>query len=166
MIKSRLIFAPTGAAAMVPGLEKYHGTDTFLTEALILEALEAAGCSVDEGQPFFLYLSHYAVHNPFETDKRFAAHYLQDTLKSREAVGYATLVEGMDKSLGDVLDFLERKGIADRTLIIFLGDNGGDAPLGPARSGFPVNYCLRATFAPSTASRTRSHQASNAGSGT
>ena len=122
----------------VPGLEKYHGTDTFLTEALTLEALEAAGCSVDEGQPFFLYLSHYAVHNPFETDKRFAAHYLQDTLKSPEAVGYATLVEGMDKSLGDVLDFLERKGVADRTLIIFLGDNGGDAPLGPARSQPPA----------------------------
>ena len=117
----------------VPGLEKYHGTDTFLTEALTLEALEAAGRSVDEGEPFFLYLSHYAVHNPFETDKRFAAHYLQDTLKSREAVGYATLVEGMDKSLGDVLDFLDRKGVSDRTLIIFLGDNGGDAPLGPAR---------------------------------
>ena len=117
----------------VPGLDKYHGTGTFLTEALTLEALEAVGRSIDEGQPFFLYMSHYAVHNPFETDKRFAGHYLRDSLKSQDAVGYATLVEGMDKSLGDLLDFLERKGVADRTLIIFIGDNGGDAPLGPAR---------------------------------
>lgn len=117
----------------VPGLDKYHGTDTFLTEALTLEALVAAGRSIDEGKPFFLYMSHYAVHNPFEADKRFEEHYLQDTLKSRDAVGYATLVEGMDKSLGDLLDFLEKKGVADRTLIIFMGDNGGDAPLGPAR---------------------------------
>ena len=48
-------------------------------------------------------------------------------------MGYATLVEGMDKSLGDVLDHLEKTELADNTLIIFLGDNGGDAPLGPAR---------------------------------
>ena len=107
----------------VPGLEKYHGTNTFLTEALTLEALEAAGQAIDQEQPFFLYLSHYAVHNPFEVDRRFAGHYQADSLENREALGYATLVEGMDKSLGDLLEFLERKGVADKTLIIFLGDN-------------------------------------------
>jgi arylsulfatase A-like enzyme len=36
----------------------------------------------------------------------------------------------MDKSLGDVLDQLEELGIAENTLIFFLGDNGTDAPLG------------------------------------
>lgn len=121
------------ASRAVPGLDKYHGTDTFLTEALTLEALEQVDHCAREGQPFFLYLSHYAVHNPFEVDKRFEANYLQDTTKSRSAIGYATLIEGMDKSLGDVLDHLEHLGIAQNTLIIFLGDNGGDAPLGAAR---------------------------------
>ena len=92
--------------------------------------MEATGQAIDEDRPFFLYLSHYAVHNPFEVDKRFAGNYQADSLENREALGYATLVEGMDKSLGDLLDFLERKGVADKTLIIFLGDNGG---VGPAR---------------------------------
>lgn len=36
----------------------------------------------------------------------------------------------MDKSLGDILDHLDDLGIADNTLIFFLGDNGSDAPLG------------------------------------
>lgn len=117
----------------VPGLDAYHGTDTFLTEALTIEALREVDRSLSEGRPFFLYLSHYAVHNPFEIDKRFEANYLQDTTKSRAAIGYATLVEGMDRSLGEVLDHLRQRGIAENTLIIFLGDNGGDAPLGPAR---------------------------------
>jgi arylsulfatase A-like enzyme len=36
----------------------------------------------------------------------------------------------MDKSLGDVLDHLDALGVADNTLILFLGDNGSDAPLG------------------------------------
>jgi arylsulfatase A-like enzyme len=40
------------------------------------------------------------------------------------------MIEGMDKSLGDVLDQLDAMGIADNTLIFFLGDNGSDAPLG------------------------------------
>jgi len=113
----------------VPGLDKYHGTDTFLTEALTLEALAQVDTAVAAGKPFFLYLSHYAVHNPFETDRRFAAHYA-DTSYTPAARGYATLIEGMDKSLGDVLYHLEKLGIAENTLVIFLGDNGSDAPLG------------------------------------
>lgn len=117
----------------VPGLAKYHGTDTFLTEALTLEAIGQIDKSVGEGEPFFLYMSHYAVHNPFETDKRFEWRYLSDSTKSRAAIGYATLVEGMDKSLGDIMDHLDELGIAENTLIIFMGDNGGDAPLGPSR---------------------------------
>ena len=117
----------------VPGLDRYHGTETFLTEALTQEALREVDKALEEGAPFFLYLSHYAVHNPFETDPRFREHYQRDSTKSSAAVGYATLVEGMDKSLGDLLDHLEARGIADRTLIIFLGDNGGDAPLGDSR---------------------------------
>jgi arylsulfatase A-like enzyme len=36
----------------------------------------------------------------------------------------------MDKSLGDVLDQLDKLGVADNTLVFFLGDNGSDAPLG------------------------------------
>jgi arylsulfatase A-like enzyme len=40
------------------------------------------------------------------------------------------LIEGMDKSLGDMLDQLDALGVAENTLIFFLGDNGSDAPLG------------------------------------
>ena len=42
----------------------------------------------------------------------------------------------MDKSLGDLMEKLEELGVAENTLIMFLGDNGGDAPLGgPADYG-------------------------------
>ncbi len=59
----------------VPGLEKYHGSETFLTEALTLEAKDAIAKAKEEETPFFLYLSHYAVHAPFHADARFMAHY-------------------------------------------------------------------------------------------
>ncbi len=117
------------ATHSVPGLEKYHGQDIFLTEALTLEANAHVADAVQAGQPFFLYFAQYAVHSPFEADPRFAAHYA-DSGKPAAAQAFATLIEGMDKSLGDVLTHLETLGVAENTLVIFLGDNGSDAPLG------------------------------------
>jgi arylsulfatase A-like enzyme len=113
----------------VPGLEKYHGKDIFLTEALTLEANARIDEAVHLAKPFFLYFAEYAVHSPFQSDARFAAHYT-DSGKSPQAQAFATLVEGMDKSLGDVWNHLNELGVAENTLLIFLGDNGTDAPLG------------------------------------
>ena len=115
----------------VPGLQKYHGQDIHLSEALTLEIKEAIRDAVEDGEPFFAYMSHYAVHTPFQSDKRFAANYEHLDLKPN-AKAFATLIEGMDKSLGDILDELDRLGVAENTLVFFLGDNGTDAPLGDA----------------------------------
>ncbi len=115
----------------VPGLEKYHGSSTSLTDALTAEAINEINVSVKEKRPFYLNMSHYAVHAPFEADKRFIERY-SNSGKGSQAEAFATLIEAMDKSLGDLMDHLERNGIAENTLIVFLGDNGGDAPLGGA----------------------------------
>lgn len=120
--------AGRGSSA-VPGLEKYHGKDIFLTEALTMEAKAHVSAAVKEEKPFFLYFAQYAVHGPFNSDPRFADHY-KDSGKSEQAQAFATLIEGMDKSLGDVMDHLDALGVAENTLIMFLGDNGSDAPLG------------------------------------
>lgn len=113
----------------VPGLEKYHGEDIFLTEVLTLEAQAQVRAAVEAETPFFLHLAHYAAHSPFHSDPRFAEHY-RDSGKPEAAQAFATLIEGVDKSLGDMLDFFEELGVAENTLVIFLGDNGSDAPLG------------------------------------
>lgn len=109
----------------IPDLEKYHGTDTFLTEAITLEMNEAIEESVKAKKPFFSYMSHYAVHVPFETDDRFKANY--PNLKGNQ-LAFATLVEGMDKSLGDMMKKLNELGVAEETLVIFYSDNGSDGP--------------------------------------
>ena len=38
---------------------------------------------------------------------------------------YASMIEGMDKSLGDIMDYLDRNGLAENTIILFMSDNGG-----------------------------------------
>jgi arylsulfatase A-like enzyme len=52
----------------VPHLEEYHGTDTFLTEALTIEAKKRVSQCVSQGVPFYLNMAHYAVHAPFNSD--------------------------------------------------------------------------------------------------
>ncbi len=127
----------------IPGLKKYHGTGTFLTEALTIEALAALEKPVAEQKPFFLYMSHYAVHVPFAADERFIRKYREMGLPEPEA-RYAAMVEGMDKSLGDIMDYLKKKKIDDNTIILFMSDNGGYS--GPARGGqqYTHNLPLRA----------------------
>ena len=50
---------------------------------------------------------------------------------------YAALVEGMDKSLGDILDYLQTTPrLAENTIILFMSDNGGLA-LDVLREGVP-----------------------------
>ncbi|NGM63100.1 sulfatase [Sphingobacterium sp. SGG-5] len=127
----------------VKGLEAYHGKDIFLTEALTLEAKRSMDKALNLNTPFFLYMSHYAVHTPIMEDKRFYQKYLDSGLDTVEAK-YASLVEGMDKSLGDIMDYVQEKGIANNTIILFMSDNGGLA-LNPPRGGelFQQNYPLR-----------------------
>ena len=112
----------------VPDLEKYYGQDIFLTEALTLEANQAITKAKEEGKPFFLNMSQYALHSPFYSDPRFSEHYVHSG-KPELAQNFATLIEGMDKSLGDIIQHVKNLGLGENTLILFLGDNGSDAPL-------------------------------------
>lgn len=115
----------------VPNLEKYYDTQTFLTDALTAEALNEVRKAVMEGRPFYLNMCHYAVHGPFEEDKRFIKNYTVGKFSNiKKAPAFASLIEGVDKSLGEIIEEFKKLGIAENTLIIFLGDNGGDAPLG------------------------------------
>ena len=112
------------SAQAVPDLEEYFGTDTFLTEALTLEAIKALQAPIRNKQPFYLNMANYAVHTPIMADKRFIKKYLDTGMDTTEAK-YASLIEGMDKSLGDIMDFLKEKKVDQNTIIIFMSDNGG-----------------------------------------
>ena len=108
----------------VPGLEKYWGKDIFLTEALTQEAVAAMNQAQESNKPFLLYMAHYAIHAPIMEDKRFVQKYYDAGLDPIEAK-YASLIEGMDKSLGDIMNYLKEKNIDKNTIIVFLSDNGG-----------------------------------------
>jgi len=108
----------------VPDLMNYHGSDTNLTEALTLEAINSIVEPIRLKMPFYLNMSHYAVHVPIQPDVRFYQSYLDVGLDTPYAK-YASMVASMDKSLGDIMKYLTAKNIAKNTIIIFMSDNGG-----------------------------------------
>lgn len=120
----------------IPDLEDYWGTGTFATEALTQEAIKALDAVKDDERPFFLYMAHYAVHVPIDRDERYYDKYIQKGLGAKDAA-YASLVEGMDKSLGDLMDWLEANGKADDTVVLFMSDNGGMSSAPEWRDGEP-----------------------------
>lgn len=124
----------------VPGLDAYHGKDMYLTEALTLEAMKAMERATNLQQPFFLYMSHYAVHAPFEKDEKYYRYYIDKGLTPKEAT-YASMVEGMDQSLGSILQKVSALGIEQNTMVVFISDNGSSIhcpPNLPLR-GFKIN---------------------------
>ena len=110
----------------VQNMTEYYGTHTHLTEALTREALKTLDFPVENGIPFYLYMSHHGTHTPIQRDDRFVEKYLEAGMDEGQA-RYASMVEGIDKSLGDILNYLDDKGIADNTAIIFMTDNGGNS---------------------------------------
>jgi arylsulfatase A-like enzyme len=81
------------------------------------------------GEPFFLYVAHPAAHTPIESRADDEAYFKQKSKQGdwldRVSPGYAGLLKGMDRSIGEMLDKLAALGLAENTAVIFLSDNGG-----------------------------------------
>jgi N-acetylglucosamine-6-sulfatase len=124
-------------------------TNGHMTDILTNYALEFLGR--DRQKPFFLMLSHKAVHDPFTAQARFyriyenaniifpATHgedlsskpaflqeysgFFKQNLKLRIQQYYECLA-GVDESVEKILAILTQKNLLDNTLVIFTGDNG------------------------------------------
>ena len=96
----------------------------YLTDRLGTEA--AQFMEANKERPFFLYLTHYAVHTPIHAKPELTAKYEQKTPTDKQTnAKYAAMIESMDDSVGTVLDTLDRLKLADNTIVIFYADNGG-----------------------------------------
>jgi putative heme-binding domain-containing protein len=77
----------------------------------------------NKSQPFFLYLAFNAVHAPMhalDADRdKFPG------VKDENRRTYDGMLAAMDRSVGRVLDRLDKHGLTDNTIVIFINDNGG-----------------------------------------
>ncbi len=97
----------------------------YLTDRLTDEAIRFI--EANQQRPFFLYLSHYAVHTPLQAPAPLVEKYAARIRAGGPAMNatYAAMLESVDRGVGRVLDTLDRLGLDDRTVVIFFSDNGG-----------------------------------------
>ena len=74
--------------------------------------------------PFFLFLSHTAVHSPFEVPDHYIEKYLKKGLPLRTSRIYG-MVTNIDENTRRLLDTVDRLGLRENTVIVFMSDNGG-----------------------------------------
>lgn len=78
-------------------------------------------------KPFFLYLAHFAVHTPLGGKPESIAHFAEraKTMTPQGKPAYGAMIAAVDDSVGRIRARLAELKLADNTVIIFTGDNGG-----------------------------------------
>lgn len=144
----------------VPGLEGGNEGE-YLTDRLTDETISFI--EKNAKKPFFVMLSHYAVHTPIQSKPNLDKKYNKKldemnpapTEYIREGTGvanvhqnhttYAAMVESVDESLGRIREILKKLSLEKNTIIIITSDNGGLSNTGYAQRELATsNLPLRA----------------------
>ena len=147
------------STADVPDLEDGKPGD-YLTDSLTDKGIGFIRETVKEGKkPFFLIMSHYAVHTPMQAPKKLVEKY---QVKKKRMYGntplkmrperldqqvplrqqnptYAAMLKNLDTNVGKVIGALEEFGVTKDTIIVFTSDNGGSCmPASRPTSNYPL----------------------------
>ena len=120
-----MIWASSQYAAEFNGSEPFEPSG-YITDYYTDEAINVINNNL--GRPFFIYLGHFAPHNPLQSlkkDYKKHQHMQNHTLQV-----YSGMIEALDRSIGKIVKALEENGLSENTLIIFTSDNGGAGYIG------------------------------------
>ncbi len=131
----------------------YLNNDPKRIETLTARAVNFVRRNHAAGTPFYLQLSHYATHVDIQTrEETFAKFAAKPKGRIHSQPAWAGMLADLDAGVGRLLDEVDRLGLADRTYVIFMADNGAAEFIPPVKnkmdhpSVFPVpprNHPLR-----------------------
>lgn len=100
--------------------------DQHIEDRMAIEAVAFMKQHVNE--PFFLNYWMFSVHAPFDAKKSLIEDYRGriDPNDAQRSPTYAAMVHSMDDAVGTLIDTLDELNLADRTVVIFTADNGGN----------------------------------------
>jgi uncharacterized sulfatase len=76
-----------------------------------------------DGKPFFVWYAPMMPHDPHTPPERLLAKY-RDKTPSEQVAKYWAMVEWLDETCGDMLGYLDREGLANDTIVLYVADNG------------------------------------------
>ncbi|MEE2674341.1 MAG: sulfatase-like hydrolase/transferase [Myxococcota bacterium] len=88
----------------------------------VWDFLEQAG-----DEPFLLWFAPMLPHTPLDAPHRYREPYIEAGL-SNSAVAYYANITRLDVAIGQVLERLDEMALRERTLVVYLSDNGWDQP--------------------------------------
>jgi arylsulfatase A-like enzyme len=97
----------------------------YATDLIGAEAVQVIEQHGGGSHPLFLYVAFNAPHTPLQATEPYLARYAKLPEKRR---AYAAMVTQMDDAIGRIVAALDRKGLREKTLIVFSSDNGGKLP--------------------------------------
>ena len=104
------------------------------------KAIEFIVSSNKEKKPFYLQISHYAVHSNIESQENSYDEFKEKPKGAQQKdVGFAAMTFDLDKGLGILLKKIKELGIDDNTYIIYMSDNGS-VPNIPGAKKYKKSY--------------------------
>lgn len=127
---------PGGYFSPYKNPELPNGPDEeYLTDRLTDEALKFI--ETNKNSPFFLYMTHYAVHTPIQAKADLIAKYEgKPPSNGQDNPTYAAMIDSVDQGIGRMMATLDELKLTNKTVVFFFSDNGGYA-------GATSNYPLR-----------------------
>ncbi len=74
-------------------------------------------------KPFFVWYAPLMPHEPHTPPQRLLKKY-QTKTTSQQVASYWAMVEWFDETVGELLGHLDKQGLAENTIVIYLADNG------------------------------------------
>ena len=103
-------------------------------------AIEFIDSSKEEEKPFYLQISHYAVHSNVESkEKSYAVLKDKPIGAQQKDLGFAAMTFDLDEGLGLLLNKIKELEIEDNTYIIYMSDNGS-VPNIPGAKKYEKSY--------------------------
>src|SRR3954467_8778447 len=81
---------------------------------------------VDKHKPFFAYITPNTAHGPLQVSEALAFRHAKEV--PPDVAKFYGMIENIDENFGALLEKLREWGIAENTIVIYMGsDNGGTA---------------------------------------
>jgi len=100
--------------------KKYQG---YATDIWFNEAIDYIVDNAHKAEPFFLYVSTNAPHAPFRAPEKYIEPYLKLGVPKEIALFYA-MITNLDENVARLRQTMDKTGITDNTIFIFMTDNG------------------------------------------
>jgi arylsulfatase len=104
-------------------------TEGYCTDLFFEQAIQWIDGNLAAKKPFFAFIPLNAAHTPLVVPEKYYQQYLGEPGVSEDVAKFYGMIENVDTNFGRLLAKLDERGVADNTLVIYIGsDNGGSAP--------------------------------------